>query len=96
MTTRIEISDGVLFRELQGEAVLLDLGSQRYFGLNEVGTRAWQLLQEHGEVEAVAATLLAEFEVEPTQLRQDLDELLGNLEQAGLIRRPAAIAGGAG
>ncbi len=44
------ISPDVLFRELAGEAVLLDLKSQRYFGLGEVGTRIWQLLDEQGEI----------------------------------------------
>ena len=37
------ISPGVLFQEIGGEAVLLDLASERYFGLDDVGTRIRQL-----------------------------------------------------
>ena len=53
LATRVTIPETVLFRDLDGEAVLLDTVSGRYFGLNEVGTRMWALLQFHGEIEAV-------------------------------------------
>ncbi len=79
------LSPDVLFRELAGEAVLLDLKSQRYFGLDEVGTRIWQLLEERGEIEAVLRAMVAEFDVAEEELRQDLDAFLHQLTDAGLI-----------
>jgi len=81
----IQLSSEVLFRELQGEAVLLDLRSQSYFGLDEVGTRIWQLLAEHGRREAALEALLLEFEVDRESLSRDIDEFLARLESAGLI-----------
>jgi len=42
----IIIPDDVLFRELDGEAVLLNLKTGIYFGLNPVATRMWQLIVE--------------------------------------------------
>ena len=83
---RVRLSPEVLFRELEGEAVMLDLETERYYGLDETGTRIWQLLDEHGETEAVVAQMLCEYDVAEEQLRNDLVSLLGELAEAGLIR----------
>ncbi len=80
-----QISQDVLFRELAGEAVLLDLKSQRYFGLDPVATRIWQLLDEQRQTDRVLRAMLDEFEVEEAQLRKDLDGFLRELTDAGLI-----------
>jgi hypothetical protein len=49
MNQKYQISPDVLSQEVHGETVLLDLAGETYFGLNEVGTRIWQLLkQDHG------------------------------------------------
>jgi len=82
---RVIPSPDVLFRELEGEAVMLDLGSERYFGLDEVGARIWQLLDQHHDVETVVAQVLAEYEVGEEQLRRDLADLIENLVDAGLV-----------
>ncbi|MCB1056571.1 MAG: PqqD family protein [Acidobacteria bacterium] len=86
MARSIHLSDQVLFRELEGEAVLLDLASQRYFGLEAVGTRIWQLVAEHGDRERILAELETEFAADPATLASDLDEFLEHLERAGLLR----------
>ena len=82
---RVTLSPEVLFRELDGEAVMLDLETERYYGLDEVGTRIWQLFAEYEETETVISQLVAEYEVEEEQLRQDLAVLLGELAEAGLV-----------
>jgi hypothetical protein len=69
---RVAIPETVLFRDLDGEAVLLATDSGKYFGLNEVGTRMWSLLRLHGDVEAVCQTLLAEYNVPEERLREDV------------------------
>ena len=78
-------SPDVLFQELDGEAVLLDLKSEQYFGLDEVGTRIWQLMEESGELDTVYQTLLTEYEVSAEQLQSDLISFVNNLSEAGLI-----------
>jgi hypothetical protein len=83
---KIEISEDVLFQEVGGETVLLDLHSEQYFGLDAVGTRIWQLLGEGAGAEAVVETLLEEFEVERATLAADVSTLLDQLAEAGLIR----------
>jgi len=86
MSRKIEISPDVLFQEVSGETVLLDLASEQYFGLDAVGTRIWALLNEGATADAVVETLLEEYEVERATLEADVAELLAGLAGAGLIR----------
>jgi hypothetical protein len=83
--TEITISKQVLSQELGGETVLLDLQGEKYFGLDVVGTRIWQLLNEgHGRAQIVEI-LLTEYDVDSGTLERDVLELLERLEIAGLI-----------
>jgi hypothetical protein len=81
----VRVSEDVVFRELDGEAVLLHLGSGIYFGLNEVGTRIWNLLQQHGSLQRVFEQLLSHYEVSPQQLQDDLLALVGQMRDKGLL-----------
>lgn len=85
LTTRLTIPARVLFRELAGEAVLLQTESGLYFGLDEIGTRIWSLLQQHGEVGRVYEEMLAEYAVSPERLREDLLQLIATLITRGLL-----------
>ena len=82
---RFSISDEVLSQEVNGETVLLDLEGESYFGLNEVGTRIWQLLQSENTVGDALDTLSDEYDVSREQLESDVSELLGKLADAGLV-----------
>ena len=82
----ISISKHVLAQELHDETVLLDLDSENYFGLDSVGTRIWQLLNEGQDKTDMVDTLLGEYEVEREVLEKDISELLGRLNEAGLIK----------
>ena len=84
-TDLLSISDEVLSQEVNGETVLLDLEGESYFGLNEVGTRIWQLLQTEQTVGATLDTLTEEYDVSREQLENDVSELLGKLTEAGLV-----------
>ena len=86
LPTNITLADDVLFKELQGEAVLLHLGSESYYGLDDVGTRMWQLLNEQHDMDDVVKKLLAEYDVEEASLRSDLAQLINQLADAGLIQ----------
>jgi hypothetical protein len=83
---KIQVSGDVVTRNLAGEAVLLDLASGTYFGLDEVGTRIWQLLGEHGSDEPVVAALLDEYDIDEARIRADLDRLVGELHEKGLVQ----------
>jgi hypothetical protein len=87
---QIKIPDDVIFRILGDEAVILNLASGVYFGLDTVGTRMWQLMSEHGTTDKVIEAMLEEYEVEKTKLSEDLDRLIQQLSEKGLVKSDAA------
>lgn len=64
---------------------MLNLASESYYGLDEVGTRVWQLLSETTSASAVVDALLDEYEVGTEQLRNDVERIVAELAKAGLI-----------
>ena len=84
LASRVKINEEVLFQELQGEAVLLNLKSGVYLGLDAVGTRIWNLLQRHHVLQEVRDAMLQEYEVSADQCERDLLRLVGEMEQQGL------------
>ena len=86
LETAFTVPEEVVFRDLSGEAVLLNLETGTYFGLDPVGTRAWHLVTECGRLERVFERLLAEYDVEPDALRADLIALFEQLATHGLVR----------
>lgn len=83
---RVSAPMHVLVRFLDRESVLLNLETEQYFGLDETGTRMWQLLTASPNIDAAYQELLAEFDVEPEMLRDNLTELLGRLVENGLLQ----------
>ena len=82
---RVRIPDDVLISNLQDESVILNLDSERYFGLDEVGTRMLTVLSTSNSIEAAYEILSDEYEVDDHVLRQDLTSLIENLLQQGLV-----------
>lgn len=87
---KVIVPDGVLVRELAGESVLLHLETESYFGLDEVGSRMWAVLTESPSIVLAFEALAAEYEVEPEQLRSDLETYIQKLVELGLLRVDAA------
>lgn len=75
----------VLVRQLEREAVLLNLDTERYFGLDEVGTRMWLHLTGSESIEEAYQKLLSEYEVDAAILKRNLQELLDQLMSNGLL-----------
>lgn len=84
LTHRLRRSDDVLFQNLDGEAVLLDLTGEAYFGLNEVGTRVWELLETTPLLGDVCERLQLEYEVDRERAAADLLGLASRLVESGL------------
>jgi hypothetical protein len=78
-------SPDVVWRDLDGEAVLLDLSTGVYFGLNEVGTRIWQLLDEGRDHESIVGAIAAEFDAERDAIDADVRALVEKLQARGLV-----------
>jgi hypothetical protein len=83
----IKISPDVVFRTLDGEAVLLNLQSGVYFGLNEMGTKIWNILAENCSLEEVHSRILQEYAVEPELAKTDLLKLTAQLLEKGLVTK---------
>ena len=81
----MRVPDDVLISNLQEESVILNLNSERYFGLDDVGTRMLTVLATSSSIEAAYESLLTEYDVDPHRLRQDLISLIENLLQQGLL-----------
>ena len=81
----MRIPDEVIFRELDGEAVVLNLDTGIYFGLDAVGTRIWRLLEEHKSLRLVLDTLVDEYDAAPDRLQRDLLAFIERLNGKGLL-----------
>lgn len=89
---RAEVRPHVLVRFLDKESVLLNLETERYFGLDETGTRMWQVVTTAPNIDAAYQELQSEFDVESELLRWHFTELLGRLVDNGLLQiQPADV-----
>ncbi len=86
----LKASQEAIGQEVRGETVILDLASEEYFSLDEVGTRVWQLIQEPISVGSLKNQLLEEFEVDESTLESDLRELIDVLVSEGLASSESA------
>ena len=84
-STRVQIPEGIVHRNLAGELVLLNLNSGIYFGLDPVGTRIWHLLETGQTLSQVLSLLLEEYTVPEAQGRQDLERFIAQMREKGLI-----------
>lgn len=71
--------------ELSGEAAILDLRSGVYYGLNETGAFIWNRIKEPASVRAIRDAMAAEFEVDVVQCERDLQRILRELVDRGLV-----------
>lgn len=79
---------------LDDESAILNLKNSVYYGMNAVGTRVWNLLQEPRSVGELRDALLEEFDVEAERCERDLLDLLEKMRVEGLIEVRASAAQG--
>jgi len=84
-TDRIRVPDDVLISRLQEESVLLNLDNERYYGLDDVGTRMLSVLSSSDSVQLAWERLTDEYDVDREVLRQDLIYLIEKLLEQGLV-----------
>ena len=86
LDTSLAVPDDVIFRELDGEAIILNLATGIYFGLDEVGTRVWALATASGSLRHAVEVMAGEYDVDRQALERDVLELAGGLLEKGLIQ----------
>ena len=84
-TTTLQLATSVLMEDMAGEAILLNLASEEYFALDEVGAKILHTLAESASTQAAYDILLQTYAVEPEVLRQDLLAYIEQLRQGGLV-----------
>jgi hypothetical protein len=85
LESRVARAEDAVFRELDGEAVILHLQTGMYYGLDPVATRLWQLIDEHERLQGVYDAALQEFDVQPDVLQRDLLHLVRDLAERQLV-----------
>ena len=76
----------VLCKDLGDEAILLDLETETYYGLNAAGSRLWNLLTTAPTIRDALEVMIEEYDVAPEELKRDMDALIDELLQRGLLR----------
>lgn len=85
LACRARPSARVRLQQTGDEAVLLDLASESYFGLDAIGVRVWRLLEQDPDVEHAFSILSVEYDVDADTLEYDLLALIRSLADAGLV-----------
>jgi hypothetical protein len=84
---RVEILDAdIVWRELEGEVVILNLATGFYYGLEGAGNDMWRLLVEHGSTEKVLEVMASDYDVDTDQLACDLHALVADLARKSIVR----------
>ena len=85
LTARAVVPEHVLVQEIEGHSALLHLGSERYFGLDDVGTRVWDAIAATPTIGDAVDRLLDLYDVPAERLRADVTALLAQLAEHGLV-----------
>jgi hypothetical protein len=85
LNSSLRIPDYVSFSVVGEDAFLLNTRTNKYYGLEKVGVRLWELMVEGRQLKDALQLLLSEYEVGQVQLQQDILELVNDLAENGLI-----------
>lgn len=82
----IEISDSIMVTDIDNEAVIVNLFTEYMYGLNPVATQMWKSLEQTHDTQATLRYMLTLYAVDETQIENDLQKLVQDLEEYGIIR----------
>jgi hypothetical protein len=84
---KVEILDNdVVWRDLEGEIVILNLATGYYYGLEGAANEMWRLLVEHGSTEKVCDIMSREYDASADRLRADLEAFVDDLARRDIVR----------
>jgi len=85
LQSNIQRNPGMVTSNLDGEIVMMSVENGEYYGLDEIGTRIWQLMEHPIVIENLINCLTNEFEVEREECEEDTIEFLEDLHSRNLI-----------
>ena len=91
-TTVVRV-EGLCSGELDGEVVLMSLDQGRYYGMDRIGTRIWQLLETPFVVSDLCDQLQKEYDANPEECERDVMAFLDQLSKANLLKVMDEAAG---
>lgn len=71
--------------QMDGEVVMMSIDDGAYYGLDEIGSRIWELMEIPVKVNSILVSLLEEFEVEKEECVTDTLEFLNDLMDKNLL-----------
>ncbi|HZO75489.1 MAG TPA: PqqD family protein [Ktedonobacteraceae bacterium] len=81
----LQRNKSVLWRELAGEAVLLDPEAGCSYNLNKTGTLIWKLLDGQHSVQDITATLSSTYAAAYEQVAKDVEQVLADMRENNLL-----------
>ena len=84
-SSKIVVSKDVVSCDLGGETAMLDMKEGVYYGLNEIGTVIWELIQNPITLLEIIDKILEEYEVDEETCYADTVELIKEMEKNGLV-----------
>jgi len=82
----IRLAPDVMARRVGNELFILNVKTERYFGLDEVGSRTFFLLTDGASVGEALGQLETEYAVDPETLSKDIEGLIRQLAEHELIQ----------
>ena len=79
LDTIIKRSDELVHSDMDGETVMMSIEQSQYYGLDSVGTRIWDLIEQEMSVRDICAALMAEYDVDESQCQQDVIRFLQDM-----------------
>ena len=72
--------------EIDNAVVMMSIEQGKYYGLDSVGSRIWQLLEQPRRITEVCAIIQDEFAVEHETCERDVLDFVGRLVAVGLLK----------
>lgn len=85
MNGRCTIPHEVACAQVDDGAVILHMGTKRYFSLNETGAEIWQLLEDDVAITDIPQRLHERYDVSLDEARASVAELITTLAAQGLL-----------
>jgi hypothetical protein len=86
----VVVAPDVLSSRLGSEQVMLNLRDGTYYGLDDVGSEIWALLQQPITIGEICETVVESYDVEVERCRDDVVRLMEDLIRRGLVElRPS-------
>lgn len=86
LDTTVTQATGLVSADLDGEKVMLSIEKGKYYGLNSIGSRIWELLEKPLTVREMVEVLLEEYDVEESTCLQDVQAFIRKLHTQLLVK----------